>query len=271
MRAFLRRLRIDTNGRHMAAFKKQMLALASCRMQLGYRTADRVVNLKCDPIDQFEAWLQTDDSGQRVMWPGVITLSDKFHATLLEHAVPLDPGAIAKLQNSALALDTYTWLAHRLCRVKKNAGVTLPWSALKDQFGQEYRTDKDFKREMKGALAKALSAYPEAKVETVRGGIKLLPSAPPIKRKGHLVALPAPAAPAPTAAAPALAKALSTPARQFVSDDALDKVRSVAPGWDRQWLLLRYQEWSHGKAAPANIDAAFLGWAKKFTKGKPPT
>jgi hypothetical protein len=48
-------------------------------------------------------------------------------------------------------------------------------------------------------------------------------------------------------------------------------VRDIAPGWDRQWLLMRYQESTKGKPSPANIDAAFLGWAKKFTKGKRPS
>jgi hypothetical protein len=56
----------------------------------------------------------------------------------------------------------------------------------------------------------------------------------------------------------------------WISEDALDGVRKVAPEWDRQWLLSRYQEWTKGKPTPANIDAAFLGWAKKFTKGKGP-
>ena len=39
--------------------------------------------------------------------------------------------------------------------------------------------------------------------------------------------------------------------------------------------LLRFKrttpEWTKGKPALANIDAAFLGWAQKFTKGKRPT
>jgi hypothetical protein len=28
--------------------------------------------------------------------------------------------------------------------------------------------------------------------------------------------------------------------------------------------------WIEGKEQPRDMDAAFLGWAKKFTKGKPP-
>ena len=271
--AFLKRLGIAKGGESMAHFKRQMLALAACRMQLGYQTASRVINLKCDPIEQFEAWLQHDDSGQRVMWPGVMTLSGKFFETLSEHAVPLDPHAIAGLQNSALALDTYTWLAHRLCRVRKDAGIVLPWRALKGQFGQEYRTEKDFKRELAGALKKALAVYPAARVEKVRGGLRLFPSAPPIKRLGVVVQMPAEpkavAAITANSAVAALPKPAHIPAAPLISEDALARVREVAPGWDKYYLAARYTEWMKGKAHPQKPDAAFLGWCKKFTKGKP--
>jgi plasmid replication initiation protein len=57
---------------------------------------------------------------------------------------------------------------------------------------------------------------------------------------------------------------------EFVSAAAMERVREVAPGWDKYWLENRYYEWRKGKEAPESIDAAFLGWAKSFTKGKPP-
>lgn len=284
VRAFLRRLRIDTNGRHMKAFRRQMLALAVCRMQLGYRTADRVVNLKCDPIEEFEAWIQNDDNGQRAMWPGVMTLSPKFFDTLAEHAVPLDQGAIGELQNSALALDVYTWLAHRLCRVRQAGGAPVTWGALKGQFGQEYRTEKDFKRELVAALKKVLPVYPGARVEKIRGGLRLMPSPPPVKRKGVVVALPGAdstdgkvqgrSAAAPLAKVQQSSEAVSKPAvlpdAPLISEDALAQVRSIAPGWDKYFLAARYQEWMNGKERPKHPDAAFLGWVKRFTKGKAP-
>jgi hypothetical protein len=56
---------------------------------------------------------------------------------------------------------------------------------------------------------------------------------------------------------------------RYVSGGALDKVRAIAPGWDRQALLAKFLAWTGAKTAE-NMDAAFLGWAKKFTRGKPP-
>ena len=273
--AFLERLGISKGGESMAAFKRQMLALAACRMQIGYRTESKVVNVKCDPISRFDAWMQ-HDNGQLGLWPGSITLSTDFYETLREHAVPLDPRAIAALQNSALALDTYTWLAHRLCRVKQNRGLTLYWKSLKDQFGQEYRSDKDFKREFAGALRKAHTVYPDAKIEIVRGGLRLFPSPPPIKRRQVVVALPKPEA-ASVAKLPAAPQwSISSPTSfdrdRLVSLEALEEVRDVAPGWDKYFLEATYKEFVAGLGEmPRNPDRAFIGWARKFTKGKRPS
>lgn len=55
--------------------------------------------------------------------------------------------------------------------------------------------------------------------------------------------------------------------QRFVSEEALDRVRTLAPGWDRQFLLRKFLDWS-GSASAENLDAAFLGWVKKFTKGR---
>lgn len=67
----------------------------------------------------------------------------------------------------------------------------------------------------------------------------------------------------------AVAKRPAAPPPRFISEDALDRVRGVAPGWDRQFLLRQYLDWRSGKEAPRDPDAAFLGWVKRFTKGRP--
>jgi hypothetical protein len=56
---------------------------------------------------------------------------------------------------------------------------------------------------------------------------------------------------------------------RYVSEAALDRVRKTAPGWDRQFLLRKFMDWPESAKAQ-DLDAAFLGWVKKFTKGKPP-
>lgn len=180
-REFLRRLCLDDSGHEYPRFRAQMEALAACRMTIGFSTDNKDVTISTQPISRFEAWVQHDDKSIG-LWPGSMTLSAEFFATLSEHAVPLDGRAIHALQKSALQLDVYCWLAQRLCRVRKAGGVKVSWRNMRDQFGQEYRTPKDFKREMKNALGKVLAVYPDAKVEDVAGGLLLKPSPPPIKR-----------------------------------------------------------------------------------------
>ncbi|MEQ1697708.1 MAG: replication protein RepA [Hyphomicrobiaceae bacterium] len=277
--AFLERIGIAKGGESMVAFKRQMLALAACRMQIGYQTESKVVNVKCDPISRFDAWMQYDN-GQLGMWPGVITLSSEFYGTLTEHAVPLDPRAIRALQNSALALDAYTWLAHRLCRVRQNKGITLYWKNLKDQFGQEYRSDKDFKREFAGALRKAHAVYPDAKIDIVRGGLKLFPSPPPVKRRQVVVALPAPliAEPAdagntssPVSSAPVLAQQPACKVELPISPECQTEAQSIAAGWDMNYLQAMYAELLANLAKPPrDQDANYLRWLRAFTRGRDP-
>jgi Plasmid encoded RepA protein len=263
VRGFLGELGIDPGGENMRHFRREMIRLAACRMTLGLATPTGSKTIKADPIKSFEAWLATSE-GQQVMWPGTLELGSDFFETLSAHAVPLDRGAVSQLTNSALALDIYTWLAHRLCRINSPAGTRLSWGNLHEQFGQEYRDVKDFRRKFLIALKRSVAVYPEAKIDHVRGGLLLKPSAPPIAKTRVVVALPAAIAlPIAVAAKPAV---LPT----FVTEEALDRVRSLAPGWDRQHLLRTWQEWQRGKTPPKNFDAAFLGWVKNFTKGKAP-
>ena len=166
-------------------FKRQMQALAACRLTLGLATLGRSVTINTQPITRFEAWLQPE-GGQHTLWPGELQLSQEFFETLVGHAVPLDPRALSGLKGSALALDVYSWLAHRLCRIN-GASVKLSWGNLRAQFGQEYADTKDFKRAFRLALRQVLALYPDARVEEEPGGLVLKPSRPPLAKTQVLI------------------------------------------------------------------------------------
>jgi hypothetical protein len=185
IRQFLQSLGMQTNGGARGgytAFRKQMEALAACRLLIGMQSEGKVVTVDAKPIKKFEAWFQPNDD-QPTLWPGVLELSQDFYDTLTQHAVPLDYRALSALKHSSLALDIYTWLAHRLCRINVQNGVMLSWDNLRDQFGQEYGTSKDFKHEFRTVLRQVLLVYPSARIEEVNGGIKLFESPPPISQK----------------------------------------------------------------------------------------
>jgi hypothetical protein len=194
MRQFLTTLGMQTNGGSSGGYttlKRQIESLAACRLTLGMYAQGRVVTKKADPIERFEAWLQIDGP-QRTLWPGVLELSQTFYDTLATHAVPLDYRALSALKHSALALDVYTWLAHRLCRVRKPGGTKVSWDNLRDQFGQEYGDPKNFKREFKDILHQVRVVYPDARIDEIIGGIILHESRPPLAKTTVSFHLPSP-------------------------------------------------------------------------------
>ena len=179
---FLRLMGMESDGRRYTTLRKQMHALAAARLQLGFK--GRTYNGQ--PVQQFDAWVANKDTQQRALWPGVMVLSEDYFGSLIESAVPLDSRALQALKGSALALDVYAWLAHRLHRIE-GRGVTLHWKALREQFAQEYTgkdADKNFKDAFVLQLKKVLAVYPQAKVKRVTGGVLLIGSPPPIPYKG---------------------------------------------------------------------------------------
>ncbi len=279
VRGFLRRLGIDCGGNSMKGFKKQMIALASCQMQLGFRTELGVGQIDAKPISRFEAWI-VDEDRQRGMWPGELDLSSDFFESMLEHAVPLDPQALAGLQNSAMALDIYCWLAHRLCRVSLATGTVVSWLALKEQFGQEYASPDEFRRSFIEAMDKARQVYPDARIDIVRGGLRLLPSAPPVRKSMILtprIEKPATSSKTQIKIADALeAAAEKTPATPTAPTTPMPSLRMdtviilkrLCAGWTTEELWQR-SPFKGLARMPVDFDERFKNWAKEFVKCTP--
>lgn len=114
-----------------------------------------------------------------------IVLSHEFFQVITDGAVPLDLRAIKALKGSALALDIYSWLVHRLSYLKKPTAIS--WELLQVQFGGEYADTKqgryEFKRTFRAQLAEVLRLYPEAKVTADQQGLTLVPSRLAIHRR----------------------------------------------------------------------------------------
>jgi len=179
-RSFMKDLGLDLNGRSYAEFRRQIAALSACRMTIGFGNT----TIEAKPVEEFNTWdgLNSQNETSVQLDPGVIQLSSKFFATLMDHAVPLDPRAISGLQHSSLALDIYTWLAQRICRVDTKRGDDIPWARLKEQFGQDYKNRHSFKRDFLKSLLAVQAVYPAAHLEAGRSCLTLFPSSPPIAK-----------------------------------------------------------------------------------------
>lgn len=162
----------------LTAFMRQARALSAAEITLGATYGGKAHTVSGRPIRDFAMWTSKDGE-QQSLWPAELTLSGDFMDSLREYAVPLDMRAVQGLSGSALSLDIYTWLAHRLRRVPEK-GQYVPWMALYKDFGAEYKEVKDFKRTFKTALASVVAVYPDARVEIVKGGLMLRRSLAPI-------------------------------------------------------------------------------------------
>lgn len=165
---------------------RQMLALAACTIQLGGEYSDgRILNTQGKPFKAFEAW-RDDSEKQPMLWPGVMVFSDDhFNGLTSNAAVPLDQRHVLWLSKNggALAIDIYWWLAQRLKHVQELRGLPIGWEALKEQFGQDYKDVRDFRKEFKRAMAQVLKVYRDARVEPMAHGVRLFNSRPPIAEK----------------------------------------------------------------------------------------
>jgi len=175
--AFCRSLGIATNGRNLRTIRDQIRRMSATSMRLAMSNQEQVTVFQGAIFDGMRIDLPVDPR-QRQLWANEIRFSPRFYESLREHAVPLDLRAIKALRHSARCLDIYAWLTNRLWRLKKPTKVR--WTSLRHQFGQPEQSLQSFKRAFKAALHQAHVVYPAARVEIVRGGLKLSHSPPPI-------------------------------------------------------------------------------------------
>jgi hypothetical protein len=194
MSAFMRDLGLSVTGGKtgsIARFKDQLNRLAATRMQLLFQDDDKVSMVNPSPtISRYDVWFPKSPE-QKMLWPTTVTLGAEFYESLMhENALPLDARAIRALQQSAMALDVYTWLAHRLCRIPQHRPAVISWDALQTQFGPEYNDRYRFRQAFVEALDRVLAVYRAAKVELPHGGsLTLRRSSPPVAPttlRGHL-------------------------------------------------------------------------------------
>jgi hypothetical protein len=193
--AFIRRVVPENSsprGIEIRRFKEQLTRFSASLVRMAVDLPDnRAYQIDTKIIDAFELWLGRDER-QRVLWPAVVELSPRYHASLTKHAVPLDERAIGALANSPMALDVYAWLAQRLHRIEPRRPQFITWAALKDQFGVGYGRMDHFKAQFRAVLGEVHTQYRGARIELDGCGITLRHSPPPVK--GRLAITPRPTA-----------------------------------------------------------------------------
>jgi hypothetical protein len=186
--AFVHRIRgFGPGGREIRMFKDQLGRLSASLVRLAVTHQGRSFQINTQIVTAFDLWFPKDRR-QRVLWPSTVHLSFDYFQSLQRHAVPLDERAVASLSHTAMGLDMYAWLAQRLHRVKPGKPAFIPWAAIKQQFGPDYRRMIDFKRKFRKTLNLVFTQYRAARVELDGRGMTLRNSPPPIK--GRMAVLP---------------------------------------------------------------------------------
>lgn len=134
--------------------------------------------------DSYELWWAKDERGQGELLPSVVTLSENFYEMCL-HPVPVDMNTVQKLRGSAMRIDQYWWLTHRMSYLEDQRGVLVPWDSLYLQFGSQVETSaakNSFRKQFESNLNETLKVYDKASARVIPGkGVLLLPGATDIR------------------------------------------------------------------------------------------
>ena len=180
MTAWIRSLGIPVTGGErgsIRAIREQALRISRCSFTFQW---DQVETQESIIHDQqlVEGGLHLWAADEGGFFPKAVTLTPQFYEHLRNHAVPLDPRAIAYLKGSPLCLDVYVWLAHRLPRLSRP--IEIPWAVLAQQFGSAYQATAAFAYRLKTVLPDVLAVYDGARVDVTGRGLTIHPSIPAV-------------------------------------------------------------------------------------------
>jgi len=188
--AFVKRIRGLGYGREIKMFKEQLRRLAAATIRLGILHNDEAADqINAHIVTGINLWFPKDER-QRVIWNSTVRLSQEYFDSLQNHAVPLHESDLAALAQTAMGLDIYAWLAQRLHRINGGKPAFIPWTALREQFGPDYRQMFNFKREFRHTLAKVLARYQTARIELNEKGMTARNSPPPVAKRLVLISPP---------------------------------------------------------------------------------
>ena len=139
--------------------------------------------------DGGQLWWTPKDPEAEGLLPNEILLSESFYREIRAHSYPVNMDHLAVLRSrgtGGLAIDIYCWLAHRAAYLRKSSYVT--WEQLAQQFGSQYKLQRQFKAEFIKALVKVIQVWPDFKVQEWEHGLVLQPSKTPVQPRRRAVA-----------------------------------------------------------------------------------
>lgn len=180
MRDWLGRMGLSWGGETGRALREQATRISACSLKFHWE-GDTAAGWDKGGFVRSGLRFHTraDDERQPTLWEDRVILDEVFYEVLRKHPVPLREAALKELADRSLSLDIYIWLAYRLHTLKKPTPIR--WAALQEQFGTQTSLPTNFRRVFKKALAPAVAAYIEGRIEfDDDAGLVLHPSPPPV-------------------------------------------------------------------------------------------
>jgi Plasmid encoded RepA protein len=190
MREWMGRMGLSVGGETASALREQARRIATCTMRFTWQAEGKVgardngptmmSNERIIKSGLFFRDAAKGDDRQESLFEDRVLLDADFFEQLRRHPVPLRDAAIQQLKDSSTALDIYVWLAFRLHHLEQRTPIG--WKDLYQQFGAGYQHMWRWRPRFTDALAEAVAAYPEARVDVEDSHIVLHPSPPPVPK-----------------------------------------------------------------------------------------
>jgi hypothetical protein len=145
----------------------------------GGREGKRWLNMPVSRGGQL--WWDPKDPNQTNLWESWIELGEDFFNAITGATVPMDTRALRALNNSPLALDLYAWATYKAYSVTvKGQPQFISYHDFMAQLGTDYADPKNFKKKLLATLKKVEAVYPQLKLESVTGGLRIHPCNPAV-------------------------------------------------------------------------------------------
>jgi hypothetical protein len=173
-RGFMRDVGFEPTGGprgNIKPFKEQLLAVSAARVEMSSWDGRQATTVEQNLFKSRQVWFDVGNIDQRTLWPSYVEWNSEIFAQLQKHAMPLDVRALRAFRNSCRKLDLYAWLAYRLHGMQSD--VTLPWEAVRKQFGEGFERTRDFRKQFLDDLAAVREVFPKVPLLVSERGLTL--------------------------------------------------------------------------------------------------
>lgn len=167
----------------VAGLREQMERLFGSRIWLDEKTGRFTSSRQAIFADNWLLWWDPRPQGdgrQDDLFESTVTLGEKLYAEMLANPIPFDKRVIREIKDSPLAVDLYWWLGMRAAYLQEP--IAISWEQLAAQLGADYARPDLFAQAVKKQLRRIRWAWPDLKIETPRGRLKLYPSPPHVPK-----------------------------------------------------------------------------------------